>query len=114
MSDYGMDAQRALGARLRDIRQSLGLSLAGVETLSSGEWKAVVVGSYERADRAITVVRLFELAALYQVPPWELLKPAERAEQHALTEGYILSEAQRHARAAADLLASLFNGGDSR
>ena len=46
---------KSLGARLRSIRQQQGLSLQGVEEKSNGRWKAVVVGSYERGDRAVTV-----------------------------------------------------------
>jgi transcriptional regulator with XRE-family HTH domain len=68
-SDYA----KALGARLRSIRQQQGLSLQGVEEKSSGRWKAVVVGSYERGDRAVTVSRLAELADFYRVPVAELL-----------------------------------------
>jgi transcriptional regulator with XRE-family HTH domain len=64
---------KALGARLRTIRQQQGLSLHGVEQKSQGRWKAVVVGSYERGDRAITVSRLAELARFYGVPATELL-----------------------------------------
>ena len=63
-SDYA----RALGARLRAIRTQQGLSLHGVEEKSEGRWKAVVVGSYERGDRAVTVQRLAELADFYGVP----------------------------------------------
>jgi transcriptional regulator with XRE-family HTH domain len=64
---------RALGARLRSIRQQQNLSLHGVEEKSDGRWKAVVVGSYERGDRAVTVQRLSELAEFYGVPVHELL-----------------------------------------
>ena len=53
MGDYA----KSLGARLRSIRQQQGLSLQGVEEKSAGRWKAVVVGSYERGDRAVTVSR---------------------------------------------------------
>jgi transcriptional regulator with XRE-family HTH domain len=67
------DYARALGTRLRSIRQQQGLSLHGVESKSLGRWKAVVVGSYERGDRAITVQKLAELAAFYGVPVSELL-----------------------------------------
>ena len=56
----------ALGARLRSIRVQQGLTLYDVEEKSAGHWKAVVVGSYERADRAVTVVRLAELAEFYR------------------------------------------------
>jgi|SRR5690606_20720122 len=68
-SDYA----KSLGARLRAIRQQQGLSLQGVEEKSAGRWKAVVVGSYERGDRAVTVSRLAELADFYRVPVAELL-----------------------------------------
>ena len=71
-SDYA----RALGARLRAIRQQQGLSLHGVEERSQGRWKAVVVGSYERGDRAVTVQRLAELADFYGVPVQALLPDA--------------------------------------
>jgi transcriptional regulator with XRE-family HTH domain len=64
---------KALGDKLRQTRQELGLSLTRVEEKSNGRWKAVVVGSYERADRAVTVARLAELAEFYGVPVADLL-----------------------------------------
>ncbi len=64
---------RELGVRLRAIRQQQGLSLPGVEQKSDGRWKAVVVGSYERGNRAVTVLKLAELAQFYGVPLAELL-----------------------------------------
>ena len=70
---------KSLGSRLRAIRQQQGLSLQGVEEKSGGRWKAVVVGSYERGDRAVTVSRLAELADFYRVPVSELLPEAEEA-----------------------------------
>src|SRR5947207_7002590 len=72
MGDYA----KALGSKLRGIRQQQGLSLHGVEQKSAGRWKAVVVGSYERGDRAVTVQRLAELAEFYGVPISELLPDA--------------------------------------
>jgi transcriptional regulator with XRE-family HTH domain len=69
MTDYA----KALGARLRAIRTQQGLSLHGVEEKSRGRWKAVVVGSYERGDRAVAEQRLAELAEFYGVPIGELL-----------------------------------------
>jgi transcriptional regulator with XRE-family HTH domain len=68
-SDYA----KQLGGKLRAIRTQQGLSLHGVEEKSQGRWKAVVVGSYERGDRAVTVQRLAELADFYGVPVQELL-----------------------------------------
>ncbi|MEI8055997.1 MAG: transcriptional regulator [Actinomycetes bacterium] len=73
------DYARALGSRLRSIRQQQGLSLHGVEEKSRGRWKAVVVGSYERGDRAVTVQRLAELADFYTVPVSELLPDGSAA-----------------------------------
>lgn len=67
------DYAKQLGARLRAIRTQQGLSLHGVEEKSRGRWKAVVVGSYERGDRAVTVQKLAELAEFYGVPVSELL-----------------------------------------
>jgi transcriptional regulator with XRE-family HTH domain len=73
----GREYAKALGARLRAIRGQQHISLHGVERKSDGRWKAVVVGSYERGDRAISVQRLAELAEFYGVPVSELL-PQER------------------------------------
>lgn len=64
---------RALGVRLRQIRAQQGLSLHAVEERSKGRWKAVVVGSYERGDRAISVHKLADLAEFYGVPVEQLL-----------------------------------------
>src|SRR4051795_6760582 len=66
---------KALGARLRAIRMQQHLSLHGVERKSGGKWKAVVVGSYEQGDRAVSVQRLAELADFYGVPVSDLLPP---------------------------------------
>lgn len=67
------DHQQRLGARLRSIRRQQGLTLHDVEERSSGQWKAVVVGSYERGDRAISVAKLARLADFYHVPLHDLL-----------------------------------------
>jgi transcriptional regulator with XRE-family HTH domain len=74
MSEIG-DApySKSLGQRLRAIRVQQGMSLHGVETKSGGRWKGVVIGSYERGSRAVTVKRLAELANFYGVPIAELL-----------------------------------------
>lgn len=80
---------KSLGARLRSIRQQQGLSLQGVEEKSNGRWKAVVVGSYERGDRAVTVSRLAELADFYRVPVAELL-PDGSGVRHEPTNKIVL------------------------
>jgi len=62
-----------LGGRLRAVRRRQSLSLQAVEQRSQGRYKAVVVGSYERGDRTVTVQRLCELARFYGVPVIELI-----------------------------------------
>ena len=59
--------------QLRTIRKSKGWSLQDVERHSNGKWKAVVVGSYERSDRAISLKKAIALMDFYQVPISELL-----------------------------------------
>src|SRR4029453_2053348 len=86
-SDYA----RALGARLRAIRTQQGLSLHGVEKKSKGRWKAVVVGSYERGDRAVTVQKLAELADFYGVPVSELLPEGRTASSAAPAQKIVLN-----------------------
>ena len=54
--------------KLREIRKSKGWSLQDVEKNSKGKWKAVVIGSYERSDRAISLKKTIELLNFYQVP----------------------------------------------
>jgi transcriptional regulator with XRE-family HTH domain len=76
MTETPTSYAKVLGQRLRAIRMQQGLSLHGVEEKSRGRWKAVVVGSYERGDRAVTVQRLAELADFYGVPISELLPDA--------------------------------------
>ena len=65
--------ERALGARLRSTRMQRGLSRHDVQVQSDGCCSAVAVGSYERAERAVTVTRLAELAEFYGVPVDQLL-----------------------------------------
>ena len=51
-----------VGDRLRAIRRQKGLSLHDVEARSRQEFKASVLGAYERGERAISVPRLLRLA----------------------------------------------------
>jgi transcriptional regulator with XRE-family HTH domain len=70
---------RRVGERLRIIRRQKGLSLQDVEAGSGQEFKASVLGAYERGERAISVPRLHRLAAFYNVPADQLL-PREDAD----------------------------------
>lgn len=70
----------SVASRLRAIRQSKSLSLSDVEDLSQGSLKAVVLGSYERGARTLSVKRAIAIADLYQIPVSELFtdqKPIE-------------------------------------
>jgi transcriptional regulator with XRE-family HTH domain len=82
--------QRELGARLRRIRGQQNLSLAQVEERSGGRWKAVVVGAYERGDRAVTIERLAALAAFYDVPITHLLPDVPRPRSAERHDGILL------------------------
>src|SRR5271170_7261771 len=64
---------RSVGARLRVVRKQMRLSLQAVEAMSDQEFKASVLGAYERGERAISVPRLQRLARLYDVPVDQLL-----------------------------------------
>src|SRR5215208_5834459 len=62
-----------VGSRLRAIRKQKRLSLQEVEASSGQEFKASVLGAYERGERAISVPRLQRLARFYSVPVDQLL-----------------------------------------
>ncbi|MEY4372914.1 MAG: hypothetical protein RL219_1683, partial [Actinomycetota bacterium] len=64
---------RKVGDRLRAIRRQKRLSLQDVEANSDFEFKASVLGAYERGERAISVPRLERLASFYSVPIDQLL-----------------------------------------
>ena len=53
---------------LRSLRKKKGLTLRECEIQSEGRFKAVVMGSYERGTRAISLQRLQEIADFYHVP----------------------------------------------
>jgi transcriptional regulator with XRE-family HTH domain len=62
-----------VGERLRNVRKQQRLSLQAVEAASDQEFKASVLGAYERGERAISVPRLQRLAKFYNVPVDQLL-----------------------------------------
>jgi transcriptional regulator with XRE-family HTH domain len=80
-ADDPADAKAAAGwgARLRAVRRQQNLSLHDVEVASNLEFKASVLGAYERGERAISVPRLQRLARLYRVPVAEMVEHDERA-----------------------------------
>lgn len=75
-SQYG----RQVGERLRLIRRQKRFSLQEVEAISDQEFKASVLGAYERGERAISVPRLQRLAHFYKVPVDQLLPEGDEDE----------------------------------
>lgn len=67
------DFNYALGQRLRAARRHRGWSLGDVEGQTDGEFKASVVGAYERGERAISVQRFARLSDIYGTPASDLL-----------------------------------------
>jgi transcriptional regulator with XRE-family HTH domain len=90
---------RAVGARLRTMRKQMRLSLQAVEAMSEQEFKASVLGAYERGERAISVPRLQRLAKLYDVPVDQLLPPDDatmnRWGSSGTTEEIVTTSARR-------------------
>jgi transcriptional regulator with XRE-family HTH domain len=70
-----------VGDRLRSIRRQRGLSLQDVQRLSDGEFKAAVVGAYERGERSLSLPRLNRLAQFFQVPISQFLPKEEGGER---------------------------------
>jgi transcriptional regulator with XRE-family HTH domain len=69
----GSPYSRLVGERLRSIRLQKNMALGDVETRSNNEFKASVLGAYERGERAISVPRLERLARFYDVGVDQLL-----------------------------------------
>ena len=64
---------RSVGERIRVIRRQKRLSLQDIEVRSESEFKASVLGAYERGERAISLPRLQRLARFYNVPVDQML-----------------------------------------
>ena len=62
-----------VGERLRSIRKQKKMSLQELEAVSNEEFKASVVGAYERGERSVSLPRLHRLAEIYNVPTEQLL-----------------------------------------
>jgi len=62
-----------IAQRLRSVRIAARLTLADFERLSNGSIGSVVLGSYERGARALSVKKIIQLAAFYEVPVDELI-----------------------------------------
>jgi transcriptional regulator with XRE-family HTH domain len=63
-----VEIEKRCAQLLRELRRKKGLTLQECEENTHGELKAVVLGSYERGHRAISLARLQQLADFYEVP----------------------------------------------
>lgn len=70
-----MTTPASISSRLREIRISKALSLADVEVASNRRIRAVVLGSYERGDRTLSVNKAIVIAEFYGLPLSYLLEP---------------------------------------
>jgi transcriptional regulator with XRE-family HTH domain len=78
----------ALGDQLRRVRNAAGLSLQQAAAKAGGAFPAVVLGSYERGDRNVTIPRLVRLCEVYGVTVLDVLPALTRKqlERHAEVE----------------------------
>lgn len=74
-----MDYNEQVGERLRSIRRQRAMSLQDVHRATNGEFKAAVLGAYERGERSVSVPRLHRLAVCYGVPVNQLLPSDDAA-----------------------------------
>ena len=82
-----VDYNERVGERLRVIRMQRGMSLQDVHRATDGEFKAAVLGAYERGERSLSVPRLRRLAACYGVPMNQLLPEEDTYEVSVQLQG---------------------------
>ena len=84
------EINKRVGGHIRRLRKQKGLSLLDVETASKKEFKASVLGAYERGERTISAPRLAALADVYRVPMQAMLPPDGRASNDGAPAGIAL------------------------
>lgn len=89
--DDDLAYRRQVGERIRQIRRQKRLSLQDVEARSDAEFKASVLGAYERGERAISVPRLHRMARFYDVPVDQLL-PVEDDDPGVSSDGSAVAQ----------------------
>lgn len=58
---------RIIGTVIRELREDAGWSLYQAAAHSGGRLKPSVLGAYERGERTVTVDKLAEVAAVYEM-----------------------------------------------
>jgi len=90
-----VDYNERVGERLRLIRVQRGMSLQDVHRATDGEFKAAVLGAYERGERSLSVPRLQRLAACYDVPMNQLLPEEDTVEATSTPPGGVTIDLSR-------------------
>lgn len=93
---------RRVGDKLRLVRKMRDLSLHDLEKMTNGEFKASVLGAYERGERALSVHRLVKLAELLEVPVIALVPDSQEPERR--TVNVDLAAAERLDRRQSEML----------
>lgn len=76
--------------RIRQLRRERGLTLLAFEKLSEGRIRAVVLGAYERGDRAMSLNKVIEIADVFGVEFAHLMAPSSgRGDSPELTHRHI-------------------------
>jgi transcriptional regulator with XRE-family HTH domain len=79
-SSFIQPTSASVALRIRTLRKARGWTLHEVEKRSSGSIKAVVMGSYERGSRALSLARSIEIAELFGIPTANLLEDFSRTD----------------------------------
>jgi transcriptional regulator with XRE-family HTH domain len=90
-----MEYSTKVGERLRTIRLQRAMSLQDVHRTTDGEFKAAVLGAYERGERSLSLPRLKRLAGYYEVPVSQLLPEEDTYEVLQISEGGVTIDLHR-------------------
>lgn len=67
---------RCIGAQLRALRKQRQWTLHDAQVCSNERWKQSVLGSYERAERTLSLPQYVELCRFYGADPARILERA--------------------------------------
>lgn len=67
-SNVRLPIEDHIARALKVLRRKKGLTLEECDSASGGKFKAVVLGSYERGTRAVSISKLNQLSEFYDVP----------------------------------------------
>jgi transcriptional regulator with XRE-family HTH domain len=90
-----MEYSVRVGERLRAIRLQREMSLQDVHRTTNGEFKAAVLGAYERGERSLSLPRLKRLAGYYEVPVSQLLPEEDTYDVIPVSEGGVTIDLSR-------------------